>query len=1716
MDVINGCSQTGLLQAEGSLLVSWGSDSPELSSKEYFLRTYPSGLDAVEAMLAVCREIGVSYVALVTDSAYENVKFQSAFQQLIARSGGVMADYGDWQITSILSLDLGSLQVAGYVESQLNELEYSHTRFTYLKAGVAATQSITDVSAAHGALGGLGEGRGWMLPKWVLEQVIVNTTRASRLSGWLTTTLAINTTDSSYEALAQNWNTSGIGALALNSTTTEKAIASWNAVFAVAQGIHSLFNQSIFPYNSDFTQQLAQTIQNSNISGAGLPVSFKHTPDTGNPEARLVLLNLNSTSMLVNVGQWSPTTPNEVTSFESNEVTWPGGSVPEDLTCRITIGLLYQPSLDLRALSAMEIARQEINELPNLIPHCTLFINSTRYVSKNEMVTASMVKMSIVGRTAVAALIGADTSDDTEVVKALMIPYNMSQIAFSSGSEKLDPGPVEQQITPTTFFRTCPSNSRLLAAAGKLVELFGWKEIAVISSSTRSSGADYLSGQAALYGYTVVGALNDVHAYSTQAAKSAAQTQLEQLVQSSYTTVFLMILSNNETWPLIEVANNAGFIRPGYTWLNAYTRLDVPKETLNGTDGTWTSLAQGMFCIHQEITNQVSWSTFNTKMNDTATFTSGYAYDSIYMLAEAITRAITSTIPVFSEAGNGLIQNPYHLAPVLRASNFSFQSVFQSEAKLSSTDSSPVINVSISNYDSGQWNVIGTSNDTHLTVSVQMDQLRFSDGTSIVPHDSSRVVIGVLVEDSVVLGASTSAAFTYARGAEARPAVAAAIQYVAQNKDTILTGYDLIAEIWNTDCNTGRALLGYSELQKHFPIAVVGGGCDYSTVSTQMVAESKEQVLMGYGAATNYLDNTAYFVSLAEGYSTTMTAFMLLSAVLELTLVGLVRDANWASTQQFDDLSSEYGLLVKTITTIDNTANIAALLETAYFSSATSFLAIVAANTMASLLDKLPDSRVHSGFLWFAPQLLMDPVTNNLQGWFTLKVSLDKTTGMYEQFHQLYENNRGPDSPNATYYSAAVFNGVLAVAQAASALFSETIYPTNNNFGAHLLAKIKDLELQRNVTGAGMNMTFASGGLGHVPYQLLNWHDDGAAVTLAYYNTLTGYTVPTESNTTADTRRAFTASASFVEYMHQIMNGTDSSLTLSFPGNGQAPVALVKQKCPPGQMNVNDYRCDPCPAGTYTSDPGYLSCSLCPIGTYGPNNSTEECNICPEGSTTWRKGVTSISECMCKENYYDTLRVEPKWTYVGCFQDCGNATSGVLPCPTNPDAVVSRDLPVKGGYQNGTMNLQMCNTICATSGDFDLQYFGVQAGTSCWCGNNPGSFGFSDTCTDTCVGSPNVECGGRSSNSVYRISSLIELRQGTQPQCAACPTTVGALEVKQGSACKGGWYAPIAKAKFWSLSKFPDSFYQCFHGLCEGGSVKGYVDLVTMQGNYSILQICADGAKGRMCAGCKEGYWKYGKQCKSCLEGGQKYLLYMIAPLLCLSYFPLLKYLIGGFSYSLGITNAFFQITALFGQFAVNWPTTISSLLAQVSLANFNWNFMFFACWDQRPKFIDNWVVSMLLPVFYAVFFMSRHYIYKALKIEPKGVLWCCTFCGRSISALFPAFFGGAEFYESAFSALLMMNMLYVGTLAKSLGIFACDQLPDGTYYLVGAPGVVCYEGDHVKLMVLAVIAIVVYSFGWPLFLFVAFRVSARKFLLQDAKFKTMLGFVYNAFDLDW
>ena len=96
---------------------------------------------------------------------------------------------------------------------------------------------------------------------------------------------------------------------------------------------------------------------------------------------------------------------------------------------------------------------------------------------------------------------------------------------------------------------------------------------------------------------------------------------------------------------------------------------------------------------------------------------------------------------------------------------------------------------------------------------------------------------------------------------------------------------------------------------------------------------------------------------------------------------------------------------------------------------------------------------------------------------------------------------------------------------------------------------------------------------------------------------------------------------------------------------------------------------------------GLASCIFCPVGFYADEIGLSECKACPTGSTTWSKRRTDKSECMCQNGYYDAPEKitdhEYKWSqpthvYVGCFQQCGNATAGTLLCPGGTNATARR------------------------------------------------------------------------------------------------------------------------------------------------------------------------------------------------------------------------------------------------------------------------------------------------------------------------------------------------------------------------------------------------------------------------------------------------------------
>lgn len=70
------------------------------------------------------------------------------------------------------------------------------------------------------------------------------------------------------------------------------------------------------------------------------------------------------------------------------------------------------------------------------------------------------------------------------------------------------------------------------------------------------------------------------------------------------------------------------------------------------------------------------------------------------------------------------------------------------------------------------------------------------------------------------------------------------------------------------------------------------------------------------------------------------------------------------------------------------------------------------------------------------------------------------------------------------------------------------------------------------------------------------------------------------------------------------------------------------------------------------------------------------------------------------------------------------------------DDPVVHDLPI-GPYITIHMSTAVCRTLCR-----DYEYFGIQNGGTCWCGDNPFTYGQGSACTVPCIVSGSSGCGG--------------------------------------------------------------------------------------------------------------------------------------------------------------------------------------------------------------------------------------------------------------------------------------------------------------------------------------------------------------------------------------
>ena len=110
-----------------------------------------------------------------------------------------------------------------------------------------------------------------------------------------------------------------------------------------------------------------------------------------------------------------------------------------------------------------------------------------------------------------------------------------------------------------------------------------------------------------------------------------------------------------------------------------------------------------------------------------------------------------------------------------------------------------------------------------------------------------------------------------------------------------------------------------------------------------------------------------------------------------------------------------------------------------------------------------------------------------------------------------------------------------------------------------------------------------------------------------------------------------------------------------------------------------------------------------------------------------------VSQTNSQSLTFAPTTTEPAGTYVGCYNDTGNR--------------------VLNGYStsSGNMTVESCVSTCGAQG---FTYAGLQAGSSCFCGNGRyNSAGQGNACNYTCSGNAGETCGGSWANSVYTANS---------------------------------------------------------------------------------------------------------------------------------------------------------------------------------------------------------------------------------------------------------------------------------------------------------------------------------------------------------------------------
>eukprot|EP00003_Mantamonas_plastica_P000689 TRINITY_DN1053_c0_g1_i7.p1 TRINITY_DN1053_c0_g1~~TRINITY_DN1053_c0_g1_i7.p1 ORF type:complete len:1536 (-),score=454.98 TRINITY_DN1053_c0_g1_i7:5193-9128(-) len=271
---------------------------------------------------------------------------------------------------------------------------------------------------------------------------------------------------------------------------------------------------------------------------------------------------------------------------------------------------------------------------------------------------------------------------------------------------------------------------------------------------------------------------------------------------------------------------------------------------------------------------------------------------------------------------------------------------------------------------------------------------------------------------------------------------------------------------------------------------------------------------------------------------------------------------------------------------------------------------------------------------------------------------------------------------------------------------------------------------------------------------------------------------------------------------------------------------------------------------------------------------------------------------------------------------------------------------------------------------------------------------------------------------------------------------------------------------------------------------------------------CANGYTGRLCGSCAPQFFRLGETCQPCQQQSNGFLYLLV--LLFIMYLVYVRRAVrssqrGPNVVAIAITHL--QIISTFGQYRLEWPDQVSSVLNLFSFANLNLESAQPECslateWTFEIRF---WV-TMMVPVVVIVGLLVRMLLefareswvrshgqqflrsHESFCAEPSAYLSGVQYTLGLIRYKFSLFFteqgcGNTERARYFVNeTLFSLGVLYISISEKVLAVFDCTTLGSGVVVLDAAPDEQCWVsgGMHERLLLPAAVFGVLFVIGLP------------------------------------